>query len=170
VYDDDDLPKLLCPRCAELLGKIELFKEACAQSVDTIRKLIVANLKEEPIEEFVSAETLEPIVKAENEEIDETQDKNVRREQPKRPASQSTTGERPMCALCGQFFINRSGLSAHMKMELRKRAENQVKSERPYFHCSQNGCGQTFKHKKNLETHLKMHNADGVRFIVKNTF
>jgi hypothetical protein len=73
VFDDDDLPKRFCPKCIGLLETLENFKEACAQSVDTIRKLIVANLKEEPeepIEEIVSAEALEPILKAGNVEND----------------------------------------------------------------------------------------------------
>jgi hypothetical protein len=155
VSDDDDLPKRFCHTCVGLLETLENFKEACAQSVDTIRKLIVANLKEEPIEEIVSAEALEPIVKAENVEND-----NV-----KSPKDQR---QRPTCHLCGKSYADMKSIRNHMNFELKKlkkfdlltnpevnsRLGNQsIQSLLGQLPCTQEGCHRYFKTQKSLDGH-----------------
>jgi hypothetical protein len=162
VYDDDDLPKLLCPTCVGLLTTFETFKEACAQSVDTIRKLVVANLKEEPIEEIVLAEALEPIWKVDN----------------KPETKRLLVSKRPICALCGLTFASMKSIRAHIKLELKRARKKehgdmdpvvqkapktkQEKEMKPQLYCTHEGCGRLLQNQKNLDKHLKLHENDKV--------
>jgi Zinc finger, C2H2 type len=161
VYEDDGLPKLLCTTCVGLLETIENFKEACTRSVDSIRKLIIANLKEEPMMEIVSAEALEPILKVEIEQYENIHDN---REEKVQAHAKSSKG-RPVCDLCGKTFVNMRGIRQHMKLKLEKRlmvpkGNSNVRKGKTLgrkIFCTQDGCHQNFNNRKNLENHMKMH-------------
>jgi hypothetical protein len=123
---------------------VENFKEACARSIDSIRKLIVANLKEEPIEEIVSAETLEPIIKAENEEVDTTEN--------------LLQAEKKLLPLVMKKSNKKTPL------DIRPMCGKKVRDKQKNLYCTYEGCRKTFKLQKCLESHIKMHTAEKVRF------
>jgi hypothetical protein len=171
VYDDDDLPNLLCPTCVGLLETIESFKEACARSIDSIRKLIIANLKEEPLVEIVSAEALQPILKVEHE-----QDVNDSPTGKVTITRNSSIAERPMCDLCGKTFVNLKGIREHMRLKLKNHVEQKVSTNiqnREYiggkFYCTQTKCRRSFNKRKNLVKHLKMHADSKVSCLLEFT-
>jgi uncharacterized Zn-finger protein len=176
VFDDDDLPKQICSTCVGILETCENFKEACVRSVDSIRKLIIANLKEEPIEEFVSAEPLEPIFKDENGkfkvEAEQILTKTVRRRKRIR-TKKPIKHERLMCALCGKIFAHRDSITKHMKLEMKKKyaepaettnvkvvkiSKNKSNPETGQnLKCTHEGCGRFFSYQSSLNKHIKMH-------------
>jgi hypothetical protein len=182
VYDDDDLPKLLCPTCVAILETVEHFKEVCTRSVDSIRKLIIVDIKEEPVEEYVSAEMLQPILKVENEEVDEEERKFVVEEKMKmnRVPILLPKGVRPMCALCGLTFVNIKGIRKHMKLELKRLTEpkielkkkpiREVQQSMPITLCAYVGCRRTFVNKNCLRSHLKKHANSKVSCFITHIY